>query len=479
MKPLTSLGRFFRHFISKYIPKIPPTPVFSGTREKITPLTREIKTAQKPQNPFPETKEFPPKAELTPSPSPEVHQCPYCLSKNVVKRGLREKKYEVQQRYLCNDCKRAFVPQRVKGKSFPLKLILEGLSFYNTGYTLEESCRFLKERFGIEVKDSTLSDWIKEFQPLCRYSRFRPYGLKLFSPAQVIQTVHLFHRQVYDFSVHRGKLALLLQEYRNNKFDNLREFLEAIQSECPHQFFQEGERSSELKVEFDLHEVLIRQKQNFATRLAGLALQAVSDNKLRHKALQRFMLCNDSVTVAVEVPLYMDSLDIEHMQEELKFKIPIQLIPKLQKADNASADIETPSPKDAGLAKKNNGIGDSSTPGSKSAPRRPSRVITGHIDILQLRNGAVHILDYKPQDKDKRRIKPVTQLTLYALMLSRLTGLRLYDFKCAWFDENAYFEFFPLHVVYKLRSRVKKEDLSQLKLGFKEEDGDVPLPEDL
>ena len=142
-----------------------------------------------------------------------------------------------------------------------------------------------------------MNDWVKEFEPLCRYSRLRPYGLKLFSPNQVIQIVHLFHRQVYDFSVHRAKLALLLQEYKNNKFDNLREFLEAIQTECPHQFFQEGERSSELKVEFDLQEVLIREKQNFATRLAGLALQAVKDNKERHKALQRFMLCNDSVTV--------------------------------------------------------------------------------------------------------------------------------------------------------------------------------------
>lgn len=75
----------------------------------------------------------------------------------------------------------------------------------------------------------------------------------------------------------------------------------------------------------------------------------------------------------------------------------------------------------------------------------------------------MHILDYKPQDKDKRRIKPVTQLTLYSLMLSRLTGLRLFDFKCAWFDENTYCEFFPLHMVYKLRQRAKKEHPDQMK----------------
>ncbi len=357
-------------------------------------------------------------------------KCPYCVSKNFIKSGKRVKKYETQQRYFCNDCKRFFVPQIVKGKSFPLKVILDGLSFYNTGYTLVDSCKFLKENYGMDVQDSTLSEWVKEFEPLCRYGRLRPYGLKLFSPAQVIRTTHLYHHQVYDFSVHRAKLALLLQDYQYGKFDNLREFLEAAQSECPHQFFKDGLRISELKVDFNLDKVIIREKQNFATRLAKLLLQAVSDNKLRHRSLQDFMLRNDSVTVAVEVPVYMDQMDIEHMERELGFKIPI-----------------------------NFGTGSASTSGATSA-----RVITGHIDALQLRNGAIHILDYKPQDRDKRRIKPITQLTLYALALSRLTGLRLYDFKCAWFDENAYYEFFPLHVVYKLRENARKDHPDQMKL---------------
>ncbi len=74
------------------------------------------------------------------------------------------------------------------------------------------------------------------------------------------------------------------------------------------------------------------------------------------------------------------------------------------------------------------------------------KLITGHIDFLQIRNGSVHILDYKSNAAKER---PIEQLTLYALALSRLTGLRLFYFKCAWFDEKDYFEFFPLHVVYK------------------------------
>lgn len=351
--------------------------------------------------------------------APEINQCPYCASKDIIKRGKRKKKFELRQRYYCNSCKRSFVPQTVKGKQYPLKMILDGLCYYNTGYSLEESSRFLKEDYGVEIDDSTLSDWVKEFAALCRYERLRPYALKLYSPNQMIQTVHLYHRQVYDFSVHKGKLALTLQEHKHSKFENLREFLEAIQSECPHQFFQDGSRMSEQKVDFSMEKVILRNKNNFANRIAGLALQAVSDNKLRHKVIQKFMLCNDSVTVAVEVPVYMDDMDIAHMQEELNFKIPLKI-------DN---------------------------------------VLTGHIDILQVRNGAVHILDYKPNAAKAKEADTVNQLTLYALALSRLTGLRVYDFKCAWFDENDYFEFFPLHIVYKLRDWARKEPAEQLKFG--------------
>ena len=435
MKLFNRLVRFLRYFKRFYITDLTQNPKISETRDITTSQIREMKTGLKSQNslvlPLPK-----PKLVVAQSPleakienalvtaEPDNVRCIYCAGSEVVKRGLRKKKFETVQLYYCHHCKKTFVWQRVKGKKFPLRIILEGLSLYNLGYTLEESAQRLKEQFGLEVKSSTLNDWVKEFEPICRYSRLRPYGIKLFSPNQIIQTVHLYHHQVYDFSVHRGKLALLLQEYKYGKFDNLREFLEAIQTECPHQFFQDGLRASEQKVDFSLDEVMVREKQNFATRIAEFVLQAVSDNKLRHKTLQNFMLANDSVTVAVEVPVYMDSMDVEHMQEELRFKIPLKL----------------------------------------------DKVLTGHIDILQLRNGAVHILDYKPQDKDKRRIKPVTQLTLYALMLSRLTGLRLYDFKCAWFDENAYFEFFPLHVVYKLRQRAKKEHPDQIRMDFKEQE---------
>ena len=112
---------------------------------------------------------------------------------------------------------------------------------------------------------------------------------------------------------------------------------------------------------FDLTGVEITERQNLAPRIAGLILQTVTHNKRRHDTLQRFMLATDSVTVAIEVPIYLTPEDITHMQRELGFTIPLSL----------------------------------------------EATLTGHIDLLQIRNGRIHILDYKP---NAVREKPVTHV---------------------------------------------------------------------
>ena len=59
-------------------------------------------------------------------------------------------------------------------------------------------------------------------------------------------------------------------------------------------------------------------------------------------------------------------------------------------------------------------------------------MLTGHIDFIQIRHGAIHILDYKPGANSEKPI--VNSWSMRSL--SRRTGLRLYDFVCAWFDVN-------------------------------------------
>jgi len=356
-----------------------------------------------------------------------AEHCPYCNSREFVKRGLRKKKLETIQLYLCRACNRTFTAQFIKGKHFPMNLIIEGLNYYNLGFGLEETCKLLNQKFGINPEASTLSNWTNQYSELCRYSRLRPFAIKMYKPQDTVETINMAHRQIYRFRYHRAKMKILLEDYKHRNFGPLKEYLEAVSSETPHQYFQDGLRISEIKTKFDKAQMIIRSKTNYANALAKFVLQAVKENKFRHEALQRFFIANDSVTVASEVPVYIKKDDIEHLQNTLGFVIPEYLETKRQRP---SAEV---------VLKKLS---------------QPPKLMTGHIDLIQVRNGLIHILDFKP---NAAKEKPIEQLTWYALALSRLTGLRLYEFKCGWFDERDYFEFYPLHVVYKIKDRKKKK----------------------
>jgi len=361
-----------------------------------------------------------------------AESCPYCHSDKFVKRGTRRKKLEVVQLYLCRNCNRTFTAQFIKGKHFPMNLIIEGLNYYNLGFGLTETCTLLGQKFGELNAPSTsaLGSWVNQYSELCRYSRLRPFAIKMYKPEETVEVMNMAHRQIYRFRYHRAKMRLTLQEFKNHHLAPLKDYLDAVSSETPHQYFQDGLRISEIKTKFDKAQMIIRSKHNYANALAKFVLQAVKENKFRHEALQRFFIANDSVTVATEVPVYIKKEDIEHMQNQLNFKI--------------TEDLDKFKNKDGKI------------------------LMTGHIDLLQVRNGLVHLIDFKPHAAKE---KPIEQLTWYALALSRLTGLRLYEFKCGWFDAEDYFEFYPLHVVYKIKDRKKK------KVKFKSGDT-VEIPEE-
>ncbi|MEK7596784.1 MAG: hypothetical protein AAB450_01580 [Patescibacteria group bacterium] len=349
--------------------------------------------------------------------------CPYCNSEKFVKRGVRQKKYEKVQLYLCmaDNCGRTFTAERVKGKRFPINVIIEGISYYNLGLTLEQTCDFLAKKFSntknfLAPLPATLSSWIEEYKPLCRFERMRPWAVKMFTPQHMIEVTTMVHRQLYRFRYHRAKTILIMEEFKNRHFGRLKEYLDRVSSETPHQYFDDGARMSEIRSKFDKTDMIVRSKSNFANDLAEFVLSGVVDNKARHEALQRFMIANDSVTVATEVPVYIRREDVEHMENELKFKI----------TNNGQIELK----------------------GDKQEQKFP-KLLTGHIDFVQIRNGMIHIMDYKPNASKE---KPIEQLTWYALALSRLTGLRLYEFKCAWFDDKDFYEFYPLHIVKKLRA---------------------------
>ena len=347
-------------------------------------------------------------------PAVDSFKCPYCFSRDYIKRGLRQKKLEQVQLYLCKDCGKTFTRYLSKGKHYPLAAVFEAISLYNLGYSLEKACQILNQKNGTDINPSSLSVWLTEFADYLPYLRMRDYALKRYAPAEMTVGATLAHQQLFRYRFHRAKCDLIISDdFKHRRFGPLKEFLEMVPGECPHQYFLKGLRASEAPMTFSKKQMIVRAKQNYATKICKFVLQSVEERKKRHDALQRFMFYNDSVTVATEVPVYLGKDDLEHLQTQLGFEM-------YSKKFEAFASGQLP------------------------------RLITGHIDLLQIRNGQIHLLDYKPKAEKEN---PIEQLTLYALALSRLTGLRLFEFKCAWFDETDYFEFYPLHVLYKPKKR--------------------------
>jgi ATP-dependent exoDNAse (exonuclease V) beta subunit len=326
--------------------------------------------------------------------------CPKCHCKAATRRGKRRNRLQVHQVFQCTECLHRFTGEPGKNKTYPLKIILESISTFNLGYSLTETQRLLHTRFHRNIPERTISSWLTEYRPLATYARLRADGKKLFAPEAILRTIIFDHQQVYRHQIHRAKLKMLLESPVNKDFAPLTKYLERLETNFPNHLFQAAQhRSSKFPAEL---RPPIARKENHATRIAALAVPTAPNNRKRHETLQRFMLVNDSVTIAVEVPVFLTREDIRYYRER-----------------GFNLDFE-------------------------------SDIITGHIDFLQIRNGHIHILDYKPEAKKETHAH--VQLTIYALALARRTALPLKFFKCGWFDEKDYFEFYPLQAVHGRRS---------------------------
>jgi len=352
-------------------------------------------------------------------------RCPFCNSTKVKKQGKRKSKLQTIQKYLCKKCNRYFSDnaKRILNKTYPAKIILQSISFYNLGNSQQKVSKLIAQRYKTIVPQRTISEWLNNYKDVCTFNKMRKQAINLYPPDKIIGTEIFMHNNLpYKFQIHRAKLKLLFNsELYNNKFSDNKKFEKPIISyfkkiligEFPHHIFKpktesEAEtqgklqRSSQLK--FETLKFIRLQKQNLANKLTNLALNLAKTNKQRHQSVQDFMLINDSTTIATEIPVYLTKDDIRYFLKR-GFHLPLENQP---------------------------------TP------------ITGHIDLLQIRNGLIHILDYKPE---AHKINPINQLTIYALALASRFQIPLKSFKCAWFDDKNYYEFFPLHVVYALERK--------------------------
>lgn len=332
--------------------------------------------------------------------------CPHCNSAHAVRKGVRQNRYRSVPLYRCTACGKYFSISGIAKVLHPPHIIVKALSLYNLGYTQQEVVRLLGNRHRHKVSQRTVSSWITRYAYLCPFLRLRAPALKLYTPDAMITKKLLHHQQVYAFQLHRAKLSLLEKTLpRPADYERLREYLLEVEAETfPHHLFTKGGRAEQSEVlrssqaRLDLLPVKRHHKENLANALAAHGLLLAKRSRERHEQVQSFMLVNDSSTIACEVPVYLAAENVRYFKNS-GFRLPI-------------TEQDTP--------------------------------ITGHIDVLQVRQGNIHILDYKP---DAAKVEPTSQLTLYALALASHTRLPLKLFTCAWFDEKDYFEFYPLRAV--------------------------------
>jgi transposase-like protein len=366
-------------------------------------------------------------------------KCEFCSSKNIIKKGIRKNKNQEVQIYQCKNCNKRFTTSTTKNKTYPSKIILNSISYYNLGHSQNKVSKMISSKFKIKVPQRTISQWINEYKTICTFNKLRKEAQKLYPPEEIIEQHTLMHNNLpYKFQIHKAKLYLLFHNIKyKNQFHNtsrfyepLKQYLEKIPTKkFPHHIFTYDKRANEnasrpnaavanennnatsvaehsneqraSQLKFKYLKIKTLSKTNQANQLTKLAINLATTNKDRHQKIQDFFLINDSTTIATEVPIYLTNWDAGYYRNEKGFIFPLN-------------NYKTP--------------------------------ITGHIDILQIRNGLIHILDYKPEAEKQN---PIEQLTIYAMALSRKLNLPLYYFKVAWFDENNYYEFFPLHTVYE------------------------------
>lgn len=348
--------------------------------------------------------------------------CPACDGRRIVRDGLRKNTFRHLQIYWCKDCRAHFSSLTgIKGVKYPPRLIARALCLYHLGHSQEETARRIASEHRIAVPRRTISDWIAGYRRITTFHRLRAAAVEEFGH-NMLRERTLDHQQVYEYKVHLAKLARMADAVPANVAAKVKNYLLSIFEDFPDDLFQE-ERSPDLdqhvagddawkqpgalnpalrssKSRFETLPFTRVEKQNLANDLATFGLLLARRNKDRHASVQDFMLANDSCTVACEVPVYIDSAEIGYYRSKGFFL----------------ALPDSPNP------------------------------ITGHIDIVQARNGFIHLLDYKPK---ARQINPVNQLVVYALAFASRTRLPVKSLKCAWFDEttNGYFEFFPLQAV--------------------------------
>ena len=189
---------------------------------------------------------------------------------------------------------------------------------------------------------------------------------------------------LYYYKVHNKKVDSLCKD-----FPQLKTFLYDMFENCPNSYFESGPRSSSLK--FNLKNLnTVKTKGHEVSTLSYYGLLENGDRyNSNHLKVQMFMLESDNKTIAMEIPIWLHPNEIDRYYEIFGSNEPL----------------------------------------------------TGHIDILRVEDGKIWVWDYKPNAIKEKYA--TTQVSFYALMLSKRTNIPLEQFRCGYFDKDYAFMFKP------------------------------------
>jgi len=198
----------------------------------------------------------------------------------------------------------------------------------------------------------------------------------------MIKHISFDHGWFYHYRMHSLKTEVLCKD----DLIHLKDYLNGIFNECPNDYFLTGPRSSKLRFDMEIkptevacHEVCKLAEHGLNNAHYGTA----------HTNVQMFMLQHDCSTIGVEVPVWLESKELETFEKVFGCKEPL----------------------------------------------------SGHIDAVRIEDGKVWVWDYKPNAHLEKYA--TTQVFFYALMLSRRTGISLDKFMCGYFDEDTCYVFKP------------------------------------
>lgn len=193
------------------------------------------------------------------------------------------------------------------------------------------------------------------------------------------------HGWFYHYRIHKKKT----DDICSTNFSALSDYLYEMFDKCPNNYFNSGPRSSSLRIDIEIE---IKQEENHKVCLLAKEGLALKEYKTAHSNVQLFMLNYDNNTLGVEVPVWIMPFEFEGFELFFKENLPL----------------------------------------------------TGHIDVLQVKDDKIWIWDYKPKAHLEKYA--TTQTYFYALMLSKRTNIPLEKFICGYFDDNLAFIFEPSKV---------------------------------